>query len=235
MACVERVLNQCAIIIPALNEEASLRVVLPGLSTLNPGQIIVGDNGSTDATAEVARTFGAEVAHEPTRGYGAACWAAMQRINSDISVVLFVDADASDDLSRVHDLVAPILRDEADLVIATRDAPTVENGALSPQQRFGNWLATRLIWLRWGYRYRDLGPFRAIRKSSLDRIAMKDRAFGWTVEMQIRALQENLRIKQVSVHYKRRIGRSKIGGTIRGSARAGYWILSTLARHAFKR
>ena len=136
---------------------------------------------------------------------------------------------------RAAELVEPILCDQADLVIATRDAPTVEAGALSPQQRFGNWLATRLIRLRWGYAYRDLGPFRAIRRSSLDAIAMRDRAFGWTVEMQIRALQEGLRVRQVSVHYKRRIGQSKIGGTIRGSLKAGYWILSTIGRHWFRR
>lgn len=220
---------------PALNEEASLRVVLPQIASLAPGQVIVGDNGSTDATADVARSFGAEVVYEPRRGYGAACWAAMQRIRPDIEVVLFVDADASDDLTRAIELVRPILENRADLVIATRDAESVESGALSPQQRFGNWLATRLMWLRWGYRYRDLGPFRAIRKSSLDQIAMQDRAFGWTVEMQIRALQERLRIEQVSVHYKRRIGQSKIGGTIRGSMKAGYWILSTIGRHWFRR
>lgn len=229
-------LNTClAVILPALNEEASLPVVLSELAALRPAQVIVGDNGSTDATADVARSFGAEVAHEPQRGYGAACWRAMQRIRSEVEVVLFVDADASDDLSRAAELVDPIARGEADFVIATRDAATVEAGALSPQQRFGNWLATRLIHLRWGYRYRDLGPFRAIRRSSLDQIAMKDRAFGWTVEMQIRALQEGLRIQQVSVHYKRRIGQSKIGGTIRGSIKAGYWILSTIGRHAFRR
>jgi len=228
-------LDSVAVIMPALNEEASLRVILPELVALDPAQIIIGDNGSTDDTAAVARSFGADVVTEPQRGYGAACWAAMQRIRPEIEVVLFVDADASDDLSRAVDLVRPIIRDEADLVIATRDADSVESGALSVQQRFGNWLAVRLIRLRWGYRYRDLGPFRAIRKSSLDLIAMKDRAFGWTVEMQIRALQENLRIEQVSVHYKRRIGKSKIGGTLRGSAKAGYWILSTIGRQWFRR
>lgn len=228
-------MKQVVVIIPALNEEASLRIVLPNLVALGPGQIIVGDNGSTDRTADVARSHGAEVIHESQRGYGAACWAAMQHIRPGIEIVLFVDADASDDLSRAEELVAPIARDEADLVIATRDAASVEKGALSPQQRFGNRLATWLIRLRWGYRYRDLGPFRAIRRSSLDRIAMQDRAFGWTVEMQIRALQERLRIQQVSVHYKNRIGQSKIGGTIRGSIKAGYWILSTIGRHWFRK
>ncbi len=187
--------------------------------------------GSTDETANVAREHGATVAHEPRRGYGAACWAAMQMLRDDIEVVLFLDADSSDDLSRLPDLIEPILADKADLVIATRDAPTVEKGALSWQQRFGNRLASSLIRWRWGYHYRDLGPFRAISRKALDRIHMRDRAYGWTVEMQIRALQEHLRIRQTSVHYKRRIGRSKIGGSIRGSIKAGYWILTTIAKH----
>lgn len=227
--------SRVAVIMPALNEEASLRVLLPELNQFSLGQIIIGDNGSTDATAAVARDHGATVVFQPQRGYGAACWAAMQEIASHIEVVLFIDADASDDLTRLPDLVRPILTNRADLVIATRDAPTVEAGALSTQQRFGNWLAVNLIRLRWGFRYRDLGPFRAIRKSSLDQIAMRDRAFGWTVEMQIRALQEELRIEQVSVHYKRRIGQSKIGGTIKGSIMAGYWILGTIGKFWFQR
>jgi len=223
--------KQVAVIMPALNEAESLRGLLPELNRFGLGQVIVGDNGSTDETAVVVREQGGHVVHEPCRGYGAACWAAMGAIREDIRVVLFLDADSSDDLSRLPELVEPILRDEADLVIATRDAPTVERGALSFQQRFGNRLAVGLIRLRWGYRYRDLGPFRAIRRSALDRIGMRDRAFGWTVEMQIRALQEKLRIRQISVHYKRRVGRSKIAGTIRGSMLAGYWILRTIGRH----
>jgi len=220
-----------AAVMPALNEAESLRRLLPELSGFGLGQVVVGDNGSTDETARVVQEHGGTVAHEPRRGYGAACWAAMQMLRDDIDVVLFLDADSSDDLSRLPDLVEPILSDEVDLVIATRDAPSVERGALSLQQRFGNRLATCLIRLRWGYQYRDLGPFRAIRKTALDRINMRDRAYGWTVEMQIRALQEQLRIKQTSVHYKRRIGRSKIGGTLRGSVKAGYWILTTIAKH----
>lgn len=228
---VHKEYSDVAVILPALNEAASLQRLLPELTKFRLGQIIVGDNGSTDDTADTVRAHGGLVAHEPKRGYGAACWAAMQLIRDDIRVVLFLDADSSDDLTRLPDIVQPVLGDEADLVIATRDAPTVEKGALTFQQRFGNRLAVWLMRLRWGYHYRDLGPFRAIRRDALDKIQMRDRAFGWTVEMQIRALQENLRIKQISVHYKRRIGKSKIAGTIRGSIKAGYWILSTIARH----
>jgi len=220
-----------AAIMPALNEAPSLRALLPKLERFRLGATIVVDNGSTDQTADVAQAHGCTVVREARRGYGAACWAGMQALPDDCLVVLFLDADSADDLSRLPQLVDPILDDDADLVMATRDAADVEPGSMSFQQRFGTRLAVALIRLRWGFSYRDLGPFRAVRRGALDRIAMKDRAFGWTVEMQIRAVQEKLRIRQVSVSYHRRIGRSKIGGTITGSIRAGYWILSTLARH----
>jgi len=227
--------RRVGVVIPALNEEASLRLLLPDLLRHDLGQIVVGDNGSTDATAAVARQHGCPVAHAPRRGYGAACWEAMQALGSGVDVVLFVDADCSDDLTRIPDVVGPLLRGEADLVIATRDAPTVEAGALTLQQRWGNRLAVSLIRSHWGYRYRDLGPFRAISRAALDRIAMRDRAYGWTVEMQIRAIQEGLRIRQVSVHYKRRVGKSKIAGTVRGTIKAGYWILATIFLHWTRR
>lgn len=223
--------ERVGVVIPALNEEISLRQLLPRLADYRLGQIVVGDNGSTDRTAAVASENGCTVVYESKRGYGAACWAAMQALRSDIDVVLFLDADCSDDLTRLPDIVGPVFRGEADLVIATRDAATVEKGAMTPQQRMGNWLAVTLIRLRWGFRYRDLGPFRAVDRAALDRIGMRDRAFGWTVEMQVRAIQEGLRIRQVSVRYKRRIGKSKIAGTIRGSIKAGYWILYTIFRN----
>lgn len=216
---------------PALNEAASLSRLLPALARYRPGQIVVADNGSTDDTAGVARRNGCTVVREPRRGYGSACWAGMQALRDDITVVVFLDADAADDLTRLPDITDPVLRDEADLVIAVRDAPTVERGAMSSQQKLGNRLAAFLIYRRWGYQYRDLGPFRAIRRDALDRIGMRDRAYGWTVEMQIRALQEHLRIRQVSVHYHRRAGKSKIAGSLRGSFKAAYWILRTIARH----
>ena len=223
--------GRIGVVIPALDEEISLRELLPRLAETRPGQIVVGDNGSTDGTAAVASENGCTVVHESRRGYGAACWAALQALRPDIDVVLFLDADSSDDLSRLPDIVGPVLRGEADLVIATRDAATVERGAMTVQQRLGNWLAVTLIRLRWGFRYRDLGPFRAIDRAALNRIEMRDRAYGWTVEMQVRAIQEGLRIRQVSVHYKRRIGKSKIGGTLRGSLKAGYWIVYTIFRN----
>lgn len=220
------------VVMPALNEAAALRAGLVRLAATGVGQIVVADNGSTDETAAVAAAAGATVAHAPIRGYGAACWAGMQALRDDVRVVVFMDADGSDDPAGLAGLIAPILEGRADLVIGTRAGALCEPGALSVQQRFGNWLATRLIRLRWGFAFRDLGPFRAIHRAALDRVAMRDRAYGWTVEMQIRALQEGLRIEQIDVPYRRRTsGTSKVGGSIKGSILAGYWILTTIARH----
>ena len=147
--------GRIGVVIPALDEELSLRELLPRLGEYQLGQIVVGDNGSSDGTAAVASEHGCTVVHESRRGYGAACWAALQALRPDIDVVLFLDADSSDDLTRLPDIVGPVLRGEADLVIATRDAATVERGAMTAQQRLGNWLAVTLIRLRWGFRYRD--------------------------------------------------------------------------------
>jgi len=223
-------LSRVAVIIPALNEAGNLATLLPMLTRLGVGQIVVGDNASTDGTGDVARELGATVAHAPKRGYGAACDAALARMNDEIEFVVFLDADLSDEPTLLPALVQPIADDECDLVIGHRSAELREPGAMTPPQRLGDWLATRLIRLGWGYRYADLGPFRAIRRSSLERIGMRDRAFGWTVEMQVRAVEERLRIRQIPVPCRRRRGRSKISGSVKGVALAGYWILSTLAR-----
>ncbi len=220
-------LDRVSVIIPALNEAEALRELLPIVKRLGVGQVIVGDNGSNDGTAEVAAAHGALVASEPRRGYGAACFTAMGHLRGDTEVVVFLDADLSDDPTLLPDLARPVLEDEADLVIGNRVASMREPGAMTLPQRFGDWLATRLIRLGWGFGYHDLGPFRAIRRSSLERIDMQDRAFGWTIEMQIRAIEEGLRIRQIPVPYRRRKGKSKISGTVRGVALAGYWILTT--------
>lgn len=228
-------LRAVAVVIPALNEAAALTVLLPIVRSLGVGRIIIGDNGSTDETARVAADAGAVVIAEPRRGYGAACAAALTALPDDCRVVVFLDADMADDPALLPALAEPILRDQADLVIGCRDAAGQEAGAMTLPQRFGNWLATRLMWLRWGFRYRDLGPFRAIDRDALDRMGMRDRAYGWTVEMQARALQMGLRITQISVPYRRRIGRSKISGSIRGVVLAGWYILTTLGRLAISR
>jgi glycosyltransferase involved in cell wall biosynthesis len=219
-----------ALIIPALDEEDALGPLLAAIDRSLVRDVIVGDNGSIDRTAEVARAGGATVVRIDERGYGAACAGALGLLAADVDVVVFMDADGSDDPAEMAALMDPIIRGEADLVIGARTM--VERGALTPQQRFGNWLATRLIHLIYGYRYSDLGPFRAIRRELLDRIAMRDRRYGWTVEMQIRALQLGARIVEVPVRYRRRVGRSKISGTVTGVIKAGFWIVCTIVKYS---
>lgn len=223
-----------AVIIPALDEERSIGDVVRGMVHPAISQVIVGDNGSTDRTAQLAREAGAEVIMVSDRGYGAACAGALELVRPQIDTILFVDGDGSDDPADIDAVIGPIARDEADLVIGSRTLGHVEQGALTPQQRFGNWLAVRLILLLFGHRYSDLGPFRAIRRTTLEEIAMQDRRYGWTVEMQIRALQIGARVIEVPVTYRRRIGRSKISGTVSGVLKAGWWILWTIAKYAGK-
>ena len=219
--------RRIAVIIPALNEEASLGHVLDDL----PGglaEVIVADNGSSDGTAGVAREGGARVVKATRLGYGSACLAGIGALSEGIDVVVFLDADYSDHPDELSRVVEPVIDGRADLVIGSRTLGDAQPGSLLPQQRFGNWLATRLIRLLFGHRYSDLGPFRAVRRSSLQQLAMHDPTYGWTVEMQIRALQEGLVVTEVPVSYRRRIGRSKIAGTVRGTLGAGFKILTTV-------
>ncbi len=221
-----------ALIIPALDEELSIGPLLEAIDRRVVRDVVVGDNGSQDGTVAAARARGAEVVHVADRGYGAACAGALTRLAWDIDIVVFMDADGSDDPSEIASLLEPIEQDRADLVIGSRALGVVEPGALTPQQRFGNWLATRLIAWIYRHRYTDLGPFRAIRRELLDRIAMRDRRYGWTVEMQIRALQLRARVAEVPVKYRKRIGKSKISGTVMGVVKAGWGILSTIFRYS---
>ena len=220
-----------AVVIPALNEEESLPLVLAALPRSRIAEIVVVDNGSRDRTAEVAERGGARVVHEPRRGYGSACLAGIAAL-SDIDVVTFVDADYSDFPEELDRVVRPIVEGHADLVIGSRMTGDREHGALLPQALFGNWLATRLIRLFWGVSFTDLGPFRAIRADSLAALEMQDRDFGWTVEMQVKAAQRGLRCVEVPVRYRRRVGRSKITGTVAGTVRASHKILGTILRAA---
>lgn len=225
----------CAVI-PALDEEASVGgVVRDVLRTGLVERVVVGDNGSSDATAAIAAEAGADVVVVPERGYGAACAGAVERLGDACDVIVFLDADGSDDPAEIARLLEPIEQGRADLVIGSRALGEVEPGALTPQQRFGNRLATFMIRVLWGHRYTDLGPFRAIRKGTYDAIGMEDRRYGWTVEMQIRALQIDARVIEVPVSYRKRIGRSKISGTVRGVLLAGYWIVTTILRLRFFR
>jgi rSAM/selenodomain-associated transferase 2/rSAM/selenodomain-associated transferase 1 len=221
-----------SVVIPALNEEQSIGSVLAAIPKW-VSQIVVADNGSTDSTAAIARRFGATVVHEPQRGYGAACLAGLAILDRP-HIVVFLDGDFSDHPREMSRLIAPIVREEADLVIGSRVLGHSEEGALTPQQRFGNALACWLIRLFYGVRHTDLGPFRAIRYTSLQRLSMDDRDYGWTVQMQVRAARLGLRAVEMPVSYRCRIGKSKISGTIRGVIGAGIKILSTIFREAVR-
>lgn len=224
--------QRVAVIIPAFNEARAIGKVIGNI----PGwvdEIIVADNNSTDATAAIASDLGATVVHEPEAGYGAACLRGIAAARGH-NIIVFMDGDFADRGDEMHLLVEPIAAGEADLVIGSRTLGQVERGALTPQQRWGNWLACVLIWLFWGVRYTDLGPYRAISAGALETIAMQDRAFGWTVEMQLKAILFNLRTIEVPVSYHKRIGVSKISGTVRGTVLAGRAILGAIFKTALQ-
>jgi uncharacterized protein len=217
-----------AVVIPAYNEAPSIAKVIEAIPDW-VDQIVVGDNGSTDDTAAIAEAAGATVVHEPETGYGAACLRAIAALDAP-DIVVFIDADFSDDPTEMNRLVDPILDGQAEIVIGSRTLGNAEPGSLSPQQRYGNRLACALIRLFWQTRYTDLGPFRAIRYATLCEIEMQDRNWGWTVEMQVRAAQQRLPVIEVPVTYRKRIGRSKISGTVGGVLKAGSKILYCIFR-----
>lgn len=221
-------LSTVALIIPSLNEAENLAELLPLLNAWNLGQILVCDNGSTDDTKRIVAQYGATWVFEDTPGYGSACQAGLTRLDAGTDIVAFIDADLSDDVSMLPALVGPIARGECDFAIGARRRDLRASHSTTFPQRFANRLMPMLIRWGWGYRFTDLGPFRAIRRSSLEAIGMKDRAFGWTIEMQIRAVELGLRIVEVPVaHGVRRHGKSKVSGTVSGVLLAGYWIIRT--------
>ncbi len=226
---------QVVVVIPALNEEASLPRVIEHFRELGLNRIRVVDNGSHDRTAEVARQCGAEVIDEPRRGYGQACWTGCQNLPPDAEWMLFCNADGSDDIERVRELMQAT-DEEVELVLGTRKTGDNGHDHLTFSQRFGNKLATSLIRLLWSANYADLGPLRLISRRAFERLNMQDRGFGWTVEMQVRAAEEGLKICQVPVrNFPRSAGVSKISGTVKGSIQAGTIILSTIAALWLKR
>jgi len=219
-----------SVIIPAFNEEESLPHVLNDLPKDRLHQIIVVDNRSTDRTAEVARENGATVIHEKRQGYGQACLTGMDALDNP-DIVVFLDGDYSDYPEEIDLLIEPIIKDEADFIVGSRMILKESRKALLPQARYGNQLAVFLIRLFFGHRFTDIGPFRAIRYESLQAIEMRDRNFGWTVEMQIKAVQKGLRIQEIPVHYRMRIGISKITGTVSGTLKAGVKIIYTIFKY----
>ena len=221
-----------AVIIPVLNEERSIGAVLDHIPREIVSQIIVVDNGSTDQTIQIARDHGADVVTESRRGYGFACLRGMQELQ-DPDVVVFLDGDFSDFPEEMRLLVEPIRNGEADLVIGSRSLGNHDKKALPAHAAFGNRLAGFLIWSLFRFRYTDLGPFRAIRYDALKKLGMVDQTYGWTVEMQIKAIQKGLMITEVPVSYRKRIGESKISGTLRGSIKAGSKIIWTIFKYRF--
>lgn len=219
------------VIIPAFNEAQSIGLVLEAIPGDLIQTVVVCDNGSTDDTAKIAMSAGAVVVHEPERGYGKACLAGITYLNQTDTppdIVAFLDGDFSDFPEELPVVVEPILKDQADLVIGSRVLGKREQGALLPHQQFGNWLAVTLIRTLYGYTFSDLGPFRAIRRQDLVRLGMNDKNYGWTVEMQVKAAKYKLRCTEVPVNYRKRVGKSKVSGTVKGSLLAGYKIIFTI-------
>jgi glycosyltransferase involved in cell wall biosynthesis len=226
------------IIIPAYNEEHSIGLVVADACTMPVRHVVVANNASTDATPEVAAAKGAHVVHEDKRGYGNACLAAMAWIatqNPAPDVIVFMDGDRSDDFSDFAAVCEPIILGRADLVIGSRELGVRQKGSMTVPQIFGNFLATTLIRWIYGHRFTDLGPFRAIRYEALLALKMCDRTYGWTVEMQVKALQLKYRCEEVPVKYHQRIGKSKVSGTVKGTILAGYKIITTIFKYAIWR
>lgn len=204
------------------------------IPTAEVAAVIVVNNNSSDNTAQVAAAAGAIVLHEPRQGYGYACLKGIAHAETlGAELVVFMDADFSDFPEQIVALKKPILNDGFDMVIGSRALGKQEAGAMTPQQIFGNWLATRLMRIFYGVHYTDLGPFRAIRFSALQSLKMEDKTYGWTVEMQLKAAKLGLKSCEVPVDYRQRIGVSKVSGTIKGTIMAGYKILGWIFKYMF--
>lgn len=224
------------VIIPAYNEEASIAKVISEIPS-EVDEIIVVNNNSTDGTKENAARAGATVLDEERKGYGYACLKGMDYIaglENQPTVIVFLDGDYSDYPEELIEVVRPIVEDDIDLVIGSRVKERREYGAMTPQQIFGNWLATKLMGLFFGATFTDLGPFRAIKYDKLLSLQMEDKTYGWTVEMQLKAIKKGLSYTEVPVRYKNRIGVSKVSGTVKGSVLAGVKILTWIFKYSFK-
>lgn len=222
------------VIIPAINEENSIAKVIAGIPKSLVSEVIVSDNGSSDNTPEIARQAGATVLIEPAKGYGNACLKAIEYVKSleeKTDIIVFLDADFSDYPEEMTKIIAPIIEEDLDLVIGSRALGAMQKGSMTFPQIFGNWLSTRLINLFFGIKFTDLGPFRAIKYDKLLQLDMQDKNFGWTVEMQVKAAKKKFRCVEVPVSYRKRIGASKISGTIMGTVLAGHKILWTIFKN----
>ena len=228
-------MSKIGVIIPAFNEEKSINKVITDIPKGLVQEVVVVNNNSSDNTSKVASQAGAKVLDESFKGYGAACLKGIEyfkRKDDRPEIIVFIDGDYSDYPQEMPKLIHPIIDEGADMVIGSRALGTKEKGAMTPQQIFGNWLATFLIKRLYGVSFTDLGPFRAISFDKLLLIDMKDKTFGWTVEMQVKAAKKRLVSVEVPVNYKKRIGVSKVSGTIYGTFMAGYKIITTIFKYA---
>ncbi|WMN06296.1 glycosyltransferase family 2 protein [Marivirga arenosa] len=226
--------SKIVVIIPAFNEENSVGKVVNDIPKDSVEEIIVVNNNSTDKTRAAAELAGAIVLDEPIKGYGNACLKGLDYVSnkdSNPEIIVFLDADYSDYPEQLNELVAPIIENNMDMVIGSRALGNRESGSMTIPQVFGNWLATRLIRLFYGYQFTDLGPFRAIKWEKLQDLAMSDKTFGWTVEMQVKAAKKGLKCTEVPMKYRNRIGKSKVSGTVYGTFMAGYKILYTIFKY----
>ena len=224
------------VIIPAFNEADSITYVVRELPD-SVSEIIVVNNNSSDKTFENALSAGATVLTEDRKGYGFACLKGMDYVAQQSKlpdIIVFIDGDYSDYPEELNKIVAPILNDDRDFVVGARVKSLREEGSMTPQQIFGNWLATSLMKLFFGANFTDLGPFRAIRYDKLLTLDMEDKTYGWTVEMQLKAIKKKLAYTEVPVHYKKRIGVSKVSGTVKGSIFAGIKILGWIFKYSIK-
>lgn len=224
------------VIIPAQDEEHSIAKVVQDIPRENVGEIVVVNNGSTDQTARRAAAVGAVVLDEPRKGYGQACLKGMAHLAAKAkppAVVVFMDGDYADYPEKMTALTQPILNNEVDFTIGARRKSLRETGSMTIPQAFGNWLATFLMRLIYGAKFTDLGPFRAIAYPQLKALQMQDTNYGWTVEMQIKALKHKLRYREIPVPYRRRIGVSKVSGTLKGTVMAGYKIILLILKYSF--
>lgn len=222
------------VIIPACNEEDSICHVIHDIPRGLVSEIVVVNNNSSDNTFKRAKSAGAVVLDEKRQGYGYACLKGIEYVKNrtqQADIVVFLDADYSDYPEQMEKLVRPIIEENYDMVIGSRTLGKRQKGSMPPQQVFGNWLATKLLRLFYGVKYTDLGPFRAIRLHKLISLNMQDTTYGWTVEMQLKAAKQRLKVCEIPVHYRKRIGVSKITGTLRGTIMAGYRIIFTIFKH----
>ncbi len=222
--------SRVSVVIPALNEAEAIATVVRSVLQCDVAECVVVDNGSTDATADVARAAGARVVSS-ARGYGAACAAGAKAAIASSDVLVFLDGDGSDDVSAMDEIVSPILRDDADFVIGSRMRGRAEPSSLLGSQVFAAKLIGALVKAMYGFRYTDMGPFRAIRRETLERMQMREMTYGWNLEMQIKAVRMGLRIQEIPVDYRCRMGgESKVSGNAWASVKAGVRILGVLAR-----